>query len=58
MNDVESEAYLLQAIVYADHADSETRDMIAAWKTGNTERLARSGRSDSARSPGNKSRDF
>ena len=40
MNDIESEAYLLQAIVYADHADSETREMIAAWKAGNTERLA------------------
>jgi uncharacterized protein YbaP (TraB family) len=40
MNDVESEAYLLQAIVYADHADSETREMIAAWKAGNTAKLA------------------
>ena len=40
MNDIESEAYLLQAIVYADHGDTETREMIAAWKTGNTERLA------------------
>ena len=40
MNDIEGEAYLLQAIVYADHGDSEMRDMIAAWKTGNIERLA------------------
>lgn len=40
MNDVESEAYLLQAIVYADHHDAEMRDMITAWKTGNTDRLA------------------
>ena len=40
MSDIESEAYLLQAIVYADHRESEMRDMIAAWKTGNTERLA------------------
>ena len=40
MSDIESEAYLLEAIVYADHRDSEMRDMIAAWKTGNTNRLA------------------
>jgi hypothetical protein len=40
MSDIESEAYLLEAIVYADHRDSEKRDMIAAWKTGNTNRLA------------------
>jgi uncharacterized protein len=40
MSDIESEAYLLEAIVYADHRESEMRDMIAAWKTGNTERLA------------------
>jgi uncharacterized protein YbaP (TraB family) len=40
MSDIESEAYLLQAIVYADHRDEEVREMIAAWKTGNTEKLA------------------
>jgi uncharacterized protein YbaP (TraB family) len=40
MNDIESEAYLLQAIVYADHRDAEMREMIAAWKSGNTEKLA------------------
>ena len=40
MSDIESEAYLLQAIVYADHRESEMRDMIAAWKSGNAERLA------------------
>ncbi|HZR79373.1 MAG TPA: TraB/GumN family protein [Chthoniobacterales bacterium] len=40
MSDIESEAYLLQAIVYADHRDSEMREMIAAWKAGNTEKLA------------------
>ena len=40
MSDIESEAYLLQAIVYADHRESEVRDMIAAWKLGNTARLA------------------
>ena len=40
MNDIESEAYLLQAIVYADQHDTFARNMIAAWKGGNTERLA------------------
>lgn len=40
MNDLESEAYLLLAIVYADHRDAEIRDMIAAWKSGDTEKLA------------------
>jgi len=40
MTDIESEAYLLQAIVYADKSDAEIRATIAAWKTGNTERLA------------------
>jgi uncharacterized protein len=40
MSDVESEAYLLQAIVYADGHDAFIRDMVAAWKTGNTERIA------------------
>ncbi|PYK31486.1 MAG: hypothetical protein DME57_03490 [Verrucomicrobia bacterium] len=40
MSDIESEAYLLEAIVYADHRESEMRDIIAAWKTGNIEKLA------------------
>src|SRR5437016_1666349 len=40
MSDIESEAYLLQAIVYADQHDSFCRDMINAWKSGNTEKLA------------------
>jgi uncharacterized protein len=40
MNDIESEAYLLEAIVYADRRDAELRETIAAWKSGNTERLA------------------
>ena len=40
MSDVESEAYLLQAIVYADRHDEFAREMVSAWKTGNTERLA------------------
>ena len=40
LNDVESEAYLLRAIVYSGHEDTELRDMISAWRTGNTERLA------------------
>jgi uncharacterized protein YbaP (TraB family) len=40
MNDVESEAYLLRAIVYADKHDTWVRDMHSAWKTGNTDRLA------------------
>jgi len=40
MSDIESEAYLLQAIVYGDNRDSEIRETIAAWKTGNTEKLA------------------
>ena len=32
MSDIESEAYLLEAIVYADHRESEMRDIIAACK--------------------------
>lgn len=40
MNDIESETYLLQAIVYADQHDSFIRSMVAAWKSGNTEKLA------------------
>jgi uncharacterized protein YbaP (TraB family) len=40
MSDIESEAYLLQAIVYADRHDAFIRDMVSAWRTGNTERIA------------------
>ncbi len=40
MNDIESEAYLLQAIVYADRHDAFAQDMLSAWRSGNTERLA------------------
>src|SRR6266404_1389412 len=40
MNDIESEAYLLQAIVHADQHDSFIQSMVAAWKAGNTDRLA------------------
>ena len=40
MSDIESEAYLLEAIVYADQHDSFIRSMVAAWKTGDTEKLA------------------
>jgi uncharacterized protein YbaP (TraB family) len=39
MNDIESEAYLLEAIVYANQNDARAREMISAWKTGSTERL-------------------
>jgi uncharacterized protein YbaP (TraB family) len=39
MNDVESEAYLLRAIVYASGRETEIREAIAAWRVGNTERL-------------------
>ena len=40
MSDIESEAYLLEAIVYADQHDTFIRDMVSAWRNGNTERLA------------------
>ena len=40
MSDIESEAYLLQAIVYADRHDEFARETVSAWKSGNTERLA------------------
>ncbi len=39
MSDTESEAYLLEAIVYASQMDTRNREMIAAWKAGNTDRL-------------------
>jgi uncharacterized protein len=40
MSDIESEAYLLQAIVYAAQHDTEARAMISAWKAGDTARLS------------------
>jgi uncharacterized protein YbaP (TraB family) len=40
MTDVESEAYLLRAIVYASKSDAAIREMIAAWKVGDTGRMA------------------
>ena len=40
MNDVESESYLLRAIVYAGQTEGQIRDGIAAWKVGNTGKLA------------------
>ena len=40
MNDVESEAYLLRAIVYADKREAQIRDDIGSWKVGNTAKLA------------------
>ena len=39
MNDAENEAYLLEAIVYANEHDTRAREMISAWKVGSTERL-------------------
>jgi uncharacterized protein YbaP (TraB family) len=39
MSDLESEACLLEAIVYASETDARTREMMAAWKAGNTDRL-------------------
>ena len=40
MTDVESEAYLLRAIVYASKTESAIRETIAAWKVGDTGRIA------------------
>jgi uncharacterized protein len=40
MNDVEGEAYLLEAIVYASEREAHARQIIAAWKAGNTEQLS------------------
>ena len=39
MSDIESEAYLLEAIVYANQSDARFREMVAAWKVGDTKRL-------------------
>ena len=39
MSDIESEAYLLEAIVYANQSDARFREMVAAWKAGDTNRL-------------------
>jgi uncharacterized protein YbaP (TraB family) len=39
MSDIESEAYLLEAIVYADQSDARFREMVAAWRVGDTKRL-------------------
>ena len=39
MNDVESEAYLLRAIVYASNSEIHLRQAVADWKAGNVEHL-------------------
>jgi|GEM_PF-1438577 len=39
MSDIESEAYLLETIVYANQSDARFREAVAAWKAGDTKRL-------------------
>jgi len=39
MTDLESEVYLLEAIVFAHQSDARYREAINDWRTGNTERL-------------------
>ena len=42
MNDIESEAYVLRAIVYAGQTEAQIRSDIAAWRVGNVAKLAAS----------------
>jgi uncharacterized protein YbaP (TraB family) len=39
MSDIESEVYLLQTLAYSDRYAKEHRDIVAAWKHGDTHRL-------------------
>ena len=39
MQDIESEVYLLQALVYADQGPKEFEENVAAWKAGDVNRL-------------------
>ena len=39
MNDLESEVYLLEAIVFAHQSDARYRETISDWRRGDTERL-------------------
>ncbi|MEY2546276.1 MAG: uncharacterized protein QOG48_1393 [Verrucomicrobiota bacterium] len=39
MSDIESEVYLLEAIVFANQRDARFRQTVAAWKVGNTQQM-------------------
>jgi uncharacterized protein YbaP (TraB family) len=52
MSDIESEVYLLEAIVFAHQTDARYREMIKDWKTGNTERLYQLEMPDISDAPG------
>lgn len=39
MSEIESEVYLLEALVFADQGPARYRATVAAWKTGDTQRL-------------------
>jgi uncharacterized protein YbaP (TraB family) len=40
MTDLESEVFLLQALVFADQGPKRFAECVAAWKAGNTQRIA------------------
>ena len=40
MDDHESEVFLLEAIVFGQYAHSDYREMVSAWKGGDTQRIA------------------
>ena len=52
MSDIESEVYLLEAIVFAHQSDSRFREMIKDWRMGNTERLYQLEMPDISDAPG------
>lgn len=52
MSDIESEVYLLEAIVFAHQTDARFRETIKDWRTGNTERLFQLEMPDISDAPG------
>ena len=52
MSDIESEVYLLEAIVFAHQSDARFREMIKDWRMGNTERLYQLEMPDISDAPG------
>ena len=51
MTDVEGEVFLLQTLVYADREGKHFPDEVAAWKSGDTERLVQMGAAKDREAP-------